>query len=303
MKRWLTLGAGVAALLLVAFVVARVHRQPSDDLPDIIPVELLQNGSRLGSLDREFLGRTPPDLVQGSTRAWRLRRLIPSAALDRDTSVIVEDGQGLRFVLSTPRDLAEGRQPVVALDGRGQLRPLLAADGDLLALLEGRDGKREEHSTDLARDRRPARIILIAAGDDDAVARSPVSISAMVDDQPAVAWTRRELAAVRQLDVVPSDGEGHRTAWSLRDLAHDLVGDEARVVAVVGEHDERYTVRPDDWEDASRIPILRLNRRGHVKFEWVNRDLSPAEAERLREVTSVVLVSQGSRVGSTMRRK
>jgi hypothetical protein len=280
--------AGVALLAAVFAGLAFLGRR---GLPDAIePVQIERDGQVLAPIDRSLLARTAPDFARGSTRCWRLEKLLASGSIAPSTYVMVEDAQGLRFVLATPEDTAQGRQPFVAVDARGHLRVVLATGGDALATLEGRDGHREEHATDAGRARDVRRILLRTTPASDALSASPVSISAVIDGQPATLWSRRELGAVSSLDIVPADGEGHRPAWSLRELARALVGPDARVVEVDGEEGRRVRIEQAQWDEPSRIPIVRLNRRARLKFEWVAGDLSPADGDRLREVTSVALV-------------
>ncbi|HEY8072511.1 MAG TPA: hypothetical protein VIF62_00330 [Labilithrix sp.] len=69
---------------------------------------------------------------------------------------------------------------------------------------------------------------------------------------------------------VGNDGED-RDTWSLRDLAHALVGPNARVVSVTGP-EETKTIDAAAWSDASRTPIVHTTRRGTLKFRWADKD-------------------------------
>lgn len=66
------------------------------------------------------------------------------------------------------------------------------------------------------------------------------------------------------------DGEG-RDVWSLRELAHVLVGPTARVVAVAGEGGTK-PVEPAGWDDATRTPVVHTTRRGTLKFTWTDAE-------------------------------
>jgi hypothetical protein len=90
-------------------------------------------------------------------------------------------------------------------------------------------------------------------------------------------WSAQSLATVGELPPDAGAGVG-RDAWSLRELAAKLVGPQARVVAVEGEGG-RKTIDKGAWSDPSRVPILRANREGGVKFRWIEKDGSLGEAE------------------------
>jgi len=64
-----------------------------------------------------------------------------------------------------------------------------------------------------------------------------------------------------------SDGEA-REVWSLRELAHTLVGPAARVTAVTG--DGRKAIDRAAWDDTAREPLLHTTRRGTLKFRWAD---------------------------------
>jgi hypothetical protein len=74
-----------------------------------------------------------------------------------------------------------------------------------------------------------------------------------------------------------NDGEA-RDVWSLRELAHQLVGPTARVTSVTGE-DGTKTIDPAAWDGATRTPLLHTTRRGTLKFRWADADGKWGEAE------------------------
>ena len=65
-----------------------------------------------------------------------------------------------------------------------------------------------------------------------------------------------------------SDGEV-REVWSLRELAHTLVGPTARVTAVAGDGGSK-TIDRAAWDDAAREPLLHTTRRGTLQFRWAD---------------------------------
>src|SRR5262245_34493836 len=65
-----------------------------------------------------------------------------------------------------------------------------------------------------------------------------------------------------------SDGEA-REVWSLRELAHTLIGPTARVTAVTGDGGSK-SIDRTAWDDAAREPLLHTTRRGTLKFRWAD---------------------------------
>ena len=87
--------------------------------------------------------------------------------------------------------------------------------------------------------------------------------------------------------VAPNKSGESRDAWSLRELAHTLVGPNARVVAVLG--DKRKEIDPAAWADASKTPFVHRTRRGWLKFRWADKDGAWLEAD-VKDVTGLEIV-------------
>jgi hypothetical protein len=80
-----------------------------------------------------------------------------------------------------------------------------------------------------------------------------------------------------------SDGEA-REVWSLRELAHTLVGPTARVTAVTGDGSK--TIDRAAWDDAAREPLLHTTRRGTLKFRWADASGTWDDTE-VKDVTRI----------------
>lgn len=105
--------------------------------------------------------------------------------------------------------------------------------------------------------------------------------------KPPVRVGETELAGVPKI-AIAGEGEGRREAWSVREVVMRLVGPKARVVSVRGQGADRQTVERSAWDNGARTPVLRLNRRGLFKFQWVRAsDGEPEERGDVRDVTSI----------------
>ena len=123
-----------------------------------------------------------------------------------------------------------------------------------------------------------------ARGDKPAMqAGAPISLSAVVDGKP-VTWTRAEFAKVKPVQISGDSGEGQRDGWSLRDVAATLVDPKAAVTELTGEGGGKMAIDAASWKDAGKQPILRQNRRGILKFYWVDAQGRPLEGDGLRGV-------------------
>jgi hypothetical protein len=94
---------------------------------------------------------------------------------------------------------------------------------------------------------------------------------------------------VKPIVLMSKDGDGERMAWPLRELAATLVGPGAVVQEAVGDQGKVLTVAEAKWNDRALVPVLRANRRGRLKLEWLEGGtLEPAEdAESLRAITEL----------------
>ncbi len=109
-----------------------------------------------------------------------------------------------------------------------------------------------------------------------APAKDPVLVEVLVDGEPAAPWTLGALESQQPWSVT---GGASRKVWSLELLAGELVGPEARVVALHGE-DGRLALPEEQWNDQAAAPALRLNRRGSLKFQWVDAETGRPVAGR-----------------------
>lgn len=125
----------------------------------------------------------------------------------------------------------------------------------------------------------------------DVVDPSALAIAVTVDGVPKT-WALSDIAKVRAMEVEGDSGEGARNAWSLRQVATTLVGPGARVVALADAAGKSVAIDAAGWADAARLPLLRVNRRGIVKFHWASPDGEPLEGNELRGVAKIELVTK-----------
>jgi len=120
---------------------------------------------------------------------------------------------------------------------------------------------------------------------DPVVADAPPLQLDVVIQGTAVTWHKDAFDKVARY-TKGHDGEA-RDVWSLRDLAHQLVGPTARVTIVSGDGSTR-AIDPAAWSDASRTPLLHTTRRGTLKFRWADAAGAWSEAE-VKDVTRLEL--------------
>lgn len=123
------------------------------------------------------------------------------------------------------------------------------------------------------------------------------------EERPAAALVRalrvvsggKELEpwGLEQLSKVPTRDEGGKQAWDLRALVGALAGANTRVAVIVGQGGTRVEITEAEWADATRTPLLRVNRQGHLKLSWAGpKHPGPGHVDELREVTKLELVER-----------
>lgn len=120
---------------------------------------------------------------------------------------------------------------------------------------------------------------------DPAEARPPLRLAVTIDGTQAT-WQQDAFDRTPHFAAANKSGET-RDAWSLRELAHTLVGPSARVVAVIG--DKRQAIDPAAWADASKTPFVHRTRRGWLKFRWAEKDGTWDETD-VKDVSGLEIV-------------
>jgi len=105
---------------------------------------------------------------------------------------------------------------------------------------------------------------------DPQAAPTKLEVKVAIAGKPDATWRADDFAKVPKMTGTASDGEA-RDTWSLRELAHQLVGPNARVTAVIGEGGARVAIDEAKWTAADSTPILHSTRRGTLKFRYADK--------------------------------
>jgi hypothetical protein len=252
-------------------------------VPPSLDLQVEIDGKPAANVTSTLLKKTKPDFAEPEREVWLLTTLIPSANVAAKV-VESEDLQGGRVVITKPGDANPANAaPALEVDKSGETRIILAQKGSPLPASVQRSG--ENASAQKARGVR--RIRLIDPG--MAQASGPkIGFKVILDDDPAKEWTSAN-TRVKPFSVAASDGEGQRDVWPLRDLAKEIAqSDDAMITAVVGEEGGKAVIEEAAWKDQTRIPVLRTNRRGAIKFTWLgDKHQGLIDAEEVRDVVKI----------------
>lgn len=245
---------------------------------------------------------TPPSFARDDQRAWRLIDLLEPRLRPLATGaveVFARDGTHTRLQDAFP---AAGDEAWVLRSNRRDEPLLVRIDPrDPFPAHHGRGGSRGRPGGTPDRIRDVARIVVHLR---ETAGRAPApgadrttQEAAMLELTLTVDGTPRtlgidDLAALDPIEVEGDAGKGKRDAWDVRALVRSVAGDGARLTAVHGRGGRSLTVPAATWQDAARRPVLRLNRRGQLKFHWTAADGTPADDEAVRDVTGLDLATR-----------
>ncbi len=77
--------------------------------------------------------------------------------------------------------------------------------------------------------------------------------------------------------------------WSLRKIAAGVAAG-ARVTALETRKGTRIELSAEQWNDANKLPVVKLNRRGQLKFWWTTADKPRGGGKAVRDVTKLHVV-------------
>jgi hypothetical protein len=227
-----------------------------------------------------------PDFSEDEHRAWRVARLFEGELGDGPARLEVDlevDGKRSSGLVDPYRDTDEliwvvrwNRSAQVVLDN--------VDPEDPFPTRHGRGGNRGRRGTSL----RGVTALRLVKTTTTAPGENMQGLTLVIDGSTQV-LSLEALAAVSSLDILGDSGKGTRDAWSLRTLATEHVGAGARVTALRGDGEREVEIPAAAWNDLTRTPVIRLNRRGQFKFHWADEKLTPLEGEELRNISALVI--------------
>jgi hypothetical protein len=280
-------------------------------IPAALHVDVEIDGAPAPAIDAARLTATKPDFSDEEHRAWRLATLLGTPATRPGVAFSAIGDKGLSLEMrpgAAPSDPA----PALSLNRRGEVVVGLVAPDDPFPDFHGKGGRLNRPGDPLPRVSGPTKLrVYVAAAPPAASASSTVGtgtgggngdgggaqsssdatpLKVVVTGGAPTTWTPAALSAVQRF-TIHADG-ADKDAWSLRDVVHQLVGPRARATSAVDGDGTRAKISPKDWADVKKTPVLRINRRGMYKIEWVDKDGNMTNDDDVRDVKTVEVVPQ-----------
>ena len=264
------------------------------------------NANRLAALK--------PAFTDEEHRAWKLTELLAPSASRPGVVIAATADKGIALEMHPGAGPADP-VPVLTLNRRGDVVVGLVAPDAPFPEFHGKGGRLNRPGDPLPRVSAPTKLrVYVPAGagtvpsaadnttgnsagggaGNGGGARSATNASPLkvvIPGGAPAAWTPDVLAAVTRF-TIHTDGS-EKDAWSLRDVTHQLVGPKARVIGAVDGDGTHAKINAKDWADAKKTPVLRINRRGMYKIEWVDKDGNMTNDDDVRDVRSIEIAPTG----------
>ena len=242
-----------------------------------------------------------PTFQDGERRAWSLTTLFARERGTMAARVLVHQAEGAQTELQRPWRTAP-EVWVLRANRRGAVQVVLVDPQDPFPAHHGRGGNRGRPGGQARRVEGVARITMIVDPSGAQIIQRPAQAdrkqqeAAMLAlgveiDGEARTLDAETLTALDPIAIQGDDGKGERDGWNLRALVRALGGETARLTVLHARDGGLLELDAAAWASAE-TPVLRLNRRGQLKFHWVGADGKPTAGTSLRDVQRLVLVTR-----------
>ena len=288
-------------LALVACLLSGCGDEPAGiPQPPAVALELGLEGAPKISQGLTLADGLQPTFSAGDQHAWSLAALFGTASKREGARLESYDAEGTKTDIERPFRPEGGFVWVLRPNKKGEAQLTLVDPKDPVPGFHGRGGNRGRAGDPAQqRVRKVTRLRLVlgkakpkeAPTRDEAKQKMVLQLTVTIDGEERE-LTEESLAGLEALEVEGDSGKGKRDAWSARALARSLGGEAARLTEVVGRGGRSLVVHAEDWANAEKVPLLRLNRRGQFKFHWAGKDLQPTNEPDMRDVSGLVMVTR-----------
>ena len=300
---------GAAALLVIAAACSKASNEssakrsptapppPAVEIPADLHIPVEVDGQPAEPINRARLSASKPDFSDGDRSAWELTQLL-GAPFARDGAVVeAVSPAGVSVALARPAS-DKAPQPVLFLTRRGEVVVALVDPANPFPKYHGQGGRLRRPGDPRPRLSRVSALhVRVESADaqsqqqamEQAGKQSLAGLEVDVDGKPQRP-TAQQLANIPTMNIRGDQGD-RRVVWSLRDVVAIVAGASARPTEVIGE-DGPTPVDVAAWNDAGQTPILRVNRRGMIKLQWIGHGGKVADDGEVRGVRVLRVVTK-----------
>ena len=243
---------------------------PGATLPSdlAIPVELANKV--VFTIKAEMLNDRKPDFKDDERQAWRLDKILDEKVFPPGSVLEASGSDGVGISMHRPKSDDEPL-PVIVLTRRAEVVAAIVKASDPFPDYHGQGGRLHRPGDPLPRLLTSLVRLRVSPSGSGAPAEVPTieTLQFQVGESPPVTLSAELIAALPSSKVM-GDAGGERTRWDLRDVVKASAGEDAILVKVVG--DSELAISAEQWKNAAHRPVLQENRRGELKFHWLDKD-------------------------------
>lgn len=270
---------------------------PAVEIPADLHIPVEVDGQPAEPINKARLSAAKPDFSDGDRSAWKLTQLLGAPFARKGAVVEALSSNGVSVALAHPAS-DKAPQPVLFLTRRGEVVVALVDPANPFPKYHGQGGRLRRPG-----DPRPrlsgvsALHVRVESADaqsqwqamEQAGKQTLAGLEIDVDGKP-LRLTAKQLATIPTMNIRGDQGD-RRVVWSMRDVVAVVAAPSAHPTEVVGE-DGAAPIDLAAWNDAAQTPILRVNRRGMIKLQWIGQGGKVEDGGEVRGVRVLHVVTK-----------
>jgi hypothetical protein len=255
---------------------------PGATVPKDLSVPVESAGEVVYTLTTAILEERKPDFKDEERQAWRLDLLLGEKLFPKGSLLEAEGADGVGISMHRP-EKEDDPLPVVVLTRRSEVVAAIVKASNPFPDYHGQGGRLHRPGDPMPRLLTPVVKLRVLLGTASAPESSPNvgNLRLQIGDNPPNKISAKLIASLPSSKVMGDSG-GERTRWNLRDLVKAAGGEKAALTKVVG--DGEVEISAEQWADAKLRPVLQENRRGELKFHWLDKKSNALEEGSIRAV-------------------
>jgi len=267
------------AVLLAGVIACTSSKKADEGKKQASPVQLAEiavelDGKPVAALTTKRLEALKPDFNAGDKRGWKVATIF-GAALTDDKRLELLGANKVRVIHSRPAGARRGKA-LALIVGVGE--PFIGRVDSETPFAE--PARRRIDRLVKLKIYKPAA----SMAKKRTVKTEALEVRIELAGGKPIVWKYPQLKKVPQL-------AGQENHWSMRAIAAALAKG-SRITEMETRKGKKYVVPAAEWKDAKRLPVVKLNRRGQLKFWWSSSD-DPRKRGKmnLRDVTVIRLTT------------
>lgn len=255
---------------------------PGATVPKDLSVPVESAGAVVHTITSSVLSEKDPDFKDEERQAWRLDTLLGETHFPKGSVLEAEGSDGVGISMHHP-EAEDDPLPVIVLTRRGEVVAAIVKASDPFPDYHGQGGRLHRPGDPMPRLLTPLvkLRVLPAAAVATGGAPNMGNLSLKIGDNPPNKISAKLIASLPSSKVMGDSGN-ERTRWNLRDLVKAAGGEKASLTKVVGDGEAE--ISAEQWANAKLRPVLQENRRGELKFHWLDSESNALEEGSIRAV-------------------